>query len=123
MNSLFNQLFRNNRDGGKPGEIEYLNDKPREQENLKISAVIEGLVQGVGFRYSTYYLAKELGIAGVVKNRADGTVYVEAIGEEDTMEQFIRQLAKGPSKSANVEKVTIKYDNSIPDYTSFSQDR
>ena len=80
-------------------------------------------MQGVGFRYSTYYLAKELGIAGVVKNRTDGTVYVEAVGDKDSIEQFIRELAIGPSRSANVDNVTIKYDDSIPDYTSFSQDR
>ena len=123
MKALFNQFFRNNKDGGDPGEVEYVNERPENQEELKITAIAEGLVQGVGFRYSTYYLAKELGIAGVVKNRTDGTVYVEAVGDKDSIEQFIRELAIGPSRSANVDNVTIKYDDSIPDYTSFSQDR
>lgn len=123
MKSLFDQFFSKNRGDGQPGEIEYVNEKPENQEELKITAVVEGLVQGVGFRYSTSNLAKELKIAGVVKNLADGTVYVEAVGNEEAMKQFIHELAKGPSRSANVEKVTIKYDNSISDYTSFSQDR
>lgn len=123
MKGFIHQLFKNNRDDSQPGEIIYINEKPRGQEKLKITAVIEGLVQGVGFRYSTYYLAKKLGIFGIVKNRTDGTVYVEAIGAEDVTAQFIDELAKGPSPSAKVEKVTIEYDNSIENYVRFSQER
>lgn len=123
MGSLFDQFFNKDRKDRQPGEVEYLNEKPEEQGNLKIKATILGRVQGVGFRYSTYYLAKELDISGVVQNKNDGTVYVEAVGNHEAMEQFILELAKGPSPSADVEKVTIEYDYSIPDYTSFSQDR
>lgn len=46
-----------------------------------------GIVQGVGFRYRTYYIARNLGLTGWVKNCWDGRVEVEAQGrEEDIME-------------------------------------
>lgn len=46
-----------------------------------------GIVQGVGFRYRTYYIARNLGLTGWVKNFWDGRVEVEAQGrEEDIME-------------------------------------
>ena len=123
MSSLFDQFFNKNKENREPGQIDYVNEKPENQDTLKIKATVYGRVQGVGFRYSTSHLAKELDVAGVVQNQADGTVYVEAVGNREAMEQFILELAKGPSPSADVEKVTIEYDNSIPDYTSFSQDR
>ncbi len=123
MFSLFGQFFNKDKEDREPGTVEYLNERPDNQEPVKIKATVYGRVQGVGFRYSTYYLAKELEIAGVVQNKKNGTVYVEAVGEQEAMKQFIQELAKGPSPSADVDKVTIEYDDSIPDYTSFSQDR
>lgn len=123
MVSLFDQLFNRNTEDREPGPIDYVNGKPEGQDPLKITATISGRVQGVGFRYSTTEVAQKLGISGIVQNESDGTVYVEALGDEEAIAQFIDELAKGPSPSANVEKVTVEYDNSIPDYTSFSQDR
>ena len=38
--------------------------------------ICSGLVQGVGFRWSTMALANKMGIPGTVKNNADGTVTI-----------------------------------------------
>jgi acylphosphatase len=57
---------------------------------------IYGRVQGVGFRYYTEKKATELNINGFVQNRPDGSVYVEAEGEIDALEQFILWCKKGP---------------------------
>ena len=45
---------------------------------INVQLTISGQVQGVGFRWGTLQLAKQLGITGFVRNQADGTVYVEA---------------------------------------------
>lgn len=121
MGSIFNQFFNQGKKDRKAGEIVYLNDFPSDEETLKIKAYIYGLVQGVGFRYSTVHLAKQLHVNGIVENKSDGSVYVEATGNRENMEQFIQELAKGPSPSANVEKVEIEYAPSITDYNGFGE--
>ncbi len=123
MSSLFGDFFNREKDDRGAGTLEYINEKPEDQEPLKIRATVSGRVQGVGFRYSTYYLAEQLDVKGIVQNKDDGTVYVEAVADEDAMELFIRELVRGPAPSAVVDKVTVEYDDSIQDYTSFSQDR
>ncbi len=57
---------------------------------------IYGRVQGVGFRYYTQKKAEELGIKGYVKNRPDGSVYVEAEGEDTALEAFAAWCETGP---------------------------
>ena len=57
---------------------------------------IYGKVQGVWFRASTKQKADELGLEGIVKNEADGSVYVEVRGEEASLQQFIDWCSEGP---------------------------
>jgi acylphosphatase len=80
-------------------------------KSVKIN--IYGKVQGVGFRYSTVQKANEMGIYGFVKNRTDGSVYIEADGETETLELFILWLKKGPSWSRvdEVKVVDIPFNN------------
>ena len=48
----------------------------------KIKMNVQGRVQGVGFRYMTKIVADQLGITGTVKNEEDGSVTIEACGDE-----------------------------------------
>ena len=70
---------------------------------------ISGRVQGVGFRYTTLRQAERYGVAGWVRNMADGSVEVECEGESGKIDQFIRFLSKGPTGSyiRNVDKRKI----------------
>lgn len=64
---------------------------------MKAAAIkIFGRVQGVGFRYYTEREARKLGIAGFVQNKPDGSVYVEAEGDEAAMELFLKWCRTGP---------------------------
>ena len=47
-----------------------------------LSITVHGKVQNVGFRYFTNKRAHEFNIKGFVKNQHDGTVYIEAEGED-----------------------------------------
>jgi acylphosphatase len=58
---------------------------------------IYGRVQGVGFRYYTQKKADELAIKGYVKNRPDGSVYIEAEGSPEALESFVLWCEEGPS--------------------------
>ena len=47
---------------------------------------VHGYVQGVGFRYFTWKQALKIGVTGFVRNLADGTVEVIAVGSESQIE-------------------------------------
>jgi acylphosphatase len=66
--------------------------------------VVEGKVQGVGFRWWTVGQASRLGLAGWVRNRRDGTVEILAIGDPAAIDQFAQVCAAGPA-GARVDRV------------------
>ena len=80
------------------------------ESELRIDLVIEGRVQGVGYRYSAKMKAESLGIKGSVKNLSDGSVFVTAQGEKEAMDNFVRWCYKGPPGAIvrNIEKVQGK---------------
>ncbi|MDA3953621.1 MAG: acylphosphatase [Bacteroidales bacterium] len=84
-------------------------------KSIKIN--IYGEVQGVGFRYCALQKANELGITGFVKNRTDGSVYIEADGEIEILEKLIFWCRQGPprSKVDDVKVVDIPFN----DYKGF----
>lgn len=70
-----------------------------------VNITIFGRVQGVGFRWATMNKAKSFGVTGFVKNLDNGSLYIEAEGENDQLEKFITWCRKGPlwAKVANIE--------------------
>ncbi len=65
---------------------------------------VYGKVQGVGFRFYTNKKAVELNISGYVQNKPDGSVYIEAEGDEKNLLTFIYWCNLGP-QWARVTKV------------------
>ena len=84
----------------------------------RIIIKVHGLVQGVFFRYTTRKKARRLGLTGVVKNMPDGSVYIEAEGPEDQLEELLAFSKKGP-KQAVVEKVDYYYEKVENKYSKF----
>lgn len=68
---------------------------------------VHGRVQGVFFRVAAKERADELGVRGFVRNEPDGTVYLEAEGEEDAVEKFLAWCSLGP-RLAVVEAVVTE---------------
>lgn len=58
---------------------------------MKMHLNVTGRVQGVGFRYTTYQLAVEIGLTGTVKNEEDGSVTIEAVGTKEQMTEFLEK--------------------------------
>jgi acylphosphatase len=85
--------------------------------NIKVA----GRVQGVFFRASTKSAADALGIKGFVRNEADGSVYIEAEGEEQELENFISWCKHGP-KTARVETFDVR-PGDIKGYPDFQISR
>lgn len=85
----------------------------------KIRMNVQGTVQGVGFRYTTKMLADRLGVTGAVWNEADGSVGIEAVGEEETIDTFISEIKDSPSPAGRVTYTDIHDDPMIKDYKKF----
>ena len=66
--------------------------------------VVRGRVQGVGFRWFVEREAHILGIAGWVRNNADGSVEVLAQGTRDQLLGLRSRLREGP-RAARVDMV------------------
>ncbi|WP_312628389.1 acylphosphatase [Scandinavium sp.] len=82
-------------------------------------AWVHGLVQGVGFRYSTQREALKLGLTGYAKNLDDGSVEVLACGETEKVEQLIAWLKAGGPRSARVDKVLAEPHQPGKTWTDF----
>lgn len=76
----------------------------------KIRMIVSGKVQGVGFRYTTNALAKEIGdIKGRVWNNEDGTVEILAQSDDASkIAKFIQAIRKGPSRLSHVTYVDVQ---------------
>jgi acylphosphatase len=82
---------------------------------------VAGRVQGVFFRASTKTSADHLNIKGFVKNQSDGSVYIEAEGEEKDLEQFLNWCSQGP-KAAKVERYSVS-EGAMKGFTNFVIER
>ena len=80
---------------------------------------VEGLVQGVCFRYYTQAEAEALGLTGWVRNRADGSVEVLAQGESDHLEQLREWCSHGPPH-ARVNAVKCEFTQTKERFSSFT---
>lgn len=80
--------------------------------------LVNGLVQGVGFRYFVVRRAEELGLKGYTKNLFSGEVYTIVEGERSMIEDFYNKIKIGPVY-ANVKNASIKWSESKNEFTRF----
>ena len=80
--------------------------------------VVRGRVQGVGFRWFVEAEAHRLGIAGWVRNNADGSVEVLAQGSSEQLAALHARLRQGP-RSARVDDVEVIAAKPISGLTTF----
>lgn len=62
----------------------------------RMRAVVRGRVQGVSYRWYTVREAERLGLSGWVRNLADGSVELEAEGEETRLQELLTWCKQGP---------------------------
>ncbi|MHA1266816.1 MAG: acylphosphatase [Candidatus Helarchaeota archaeon] len=85
----------------------------------RIHAIVSGRVQGVGFRWTTLDVARQLKVRGWVRNMEDGRVEVMAEGEEQDLKYFIEFLRRGP-KYAKVKDVTVRWLDYLGEFEIFN---
>jgi len=87
-------------------------------EQSRLYAVIEGRVQGVGFRGFVLDKADELELTGWVRNTYQGNVEVLAEGPRFALEELLKALKKGPG-TAYVTKVSEKWSEATGEFRFF----
>jgi acylphosphatase len=85
---------------------------------VRLTAWVEGMVQGVGFRWWTRSKALELGLVGSARNLDDGRVAVVAEGDRDACRALLEALG-GRDAPGRVEQVVSRWDEARGDLRDF----
>lgn len=85
--------------------------------NKHIDIRITGKVQGVSFRAVTKVVADQMGVRGMIRNEADGSVYVEAEGDDTLLEVFVDWCNEGTDR-AKIENVEVT-SGALKNYQNF----
>jgi len=89
------------------------------EQQRRLQLRITGLVQGVFFRACTRDEARQLGLAGWVRNRADGSVEVEAEGTKDALNRLLIWCQRG-SPASRVDQVEASWSEPTGEFVGFS---
>ena len=89
---------------------------PLERKHVTIR--IYGNVQRVFYRVAIKRAAEELNISGFTKNRADGTVHIEAEGDPSDVNAFIERCKTG-SEMSMVKRIRVT-EGDMKDFSGFS---
>lgn len=89
-----------------------------ESEKARLDAIVEGQVQGVGFRMFVLRSADILNLTGWVRNRWDGNVEVLAEGTRPALEKMLIALHTGP-RASYVTHVQTEWSPATGEFTRF----
>jgi len=85
---------------------------------VRAEIVVNGLVQGVGYRYFVVREAQKLGLKGFTQNLYSGEVLTVAEGEKAIVEEMINKLRVGPSH-ASVKSCKVNWQEPKNEFTDF----
>jgi acylphosphatase len=85
---------------------------------MKAEILVQGVVQGVGYRFFVLNQAHLYDLKGYVRNLPNGSVEVVAEGEKGLVKDFVERLRIGPM-SAHVTGVDVKWHEEDSGYTEF----
>src|ERR1700728_1083706 len=85
---------------------------------VRLTAWVEGWVQGVGFRWWVRCRALELGLTGTAANLPDGRVKMIAEGSRHACRELLALLG-GPATPGRVSTVTPEWERAQGDTCGF----
>jgi acylphosphatase len=86
---------------------------------IRLTAWVDGLVQGVGFRWWVRSQALRLGVAATATNLPDGRVKVVAEGGREACRELLALLS-GPSAPGRVTDVADEWDEPRGEISGFA---
>lgn len=98
-----------------------VNTPQKKDKTERISLLISGIVQGVGFRQATYWEARQLGLGGWVRNLPDGRVEVLAEGSPTKISALMKWCELGPAGAEVkqvelVSRVSVEKSDAVPGF-------
>ena len=84
----------------------------------RLSARVDGTVQGVGFRMFVRREAARRRLTGYVRNREDGSVETVAEGPEESLRELAAQLRRGPA-GAVVQRLETEWSEATGEFSRF----
>lgn len=88
-------------------------------EISRLTAVVSGEVQGVGYRVFALRQARLLGLRGYARNLEDGSVEVTAEGPRVALDDLLAALRRGPI-SARVDDAVTRWSDPTGEFSAFS---
>ncbi|MCD8188762.1 MAG: acylphosphatase [Clostridiales bacterium] len=87
--------------------------RPPAADAVRRRMVFHGQVQGVGFRWQTANIARQLGLTGWVRNCDDGTVEMEVQGSRTDLDALLAALRR--LRYARVDRVEVTDISTAPE--------
>jgi acylphosphatase len=87
-------------------------------EMVRVHVWVQGLVQNVGFRAHVEYNARQLGVAGWVRNVGYDTVEAVVEGEREKVDRFVETMKAGP-RASRVNDSRIEWEQATLEFKSF----
>lgn len=84
---------------------------------MRVAVHYQGRVQGVGFRASTQDLARRLPLTGFVRNEPDGSVHLEAQGDDAAIDLLRSRVRERLGRYIHSETPTPIPE--VPDESAF----
>ena len=84
----------------------------------RVKAIVDGIVQGVGYRYNVKHIAIKDKIKGYVKNLDDGRVEIVAEGDDQALERFLNDIRIN-KEPIFVESIDVSYEEPTGEFKTF----
>lgn len=84
---------------------------------MRRQVLYSGRVQGVGFRATVQFLAREFAVTGWVKNLPDGRVEMIVEGMAEEMDRFMGAIAKQMGR--NIREVAVTESEATGEFSGF----
>jgi acylphosphatase len=85
---------------------------------VRAEIIVNGLVQGVGYRYFVVREAQKLNLKGFTQNLYTGEVLTIVEGEKALVEEMIKKLKVGPIH-ASVKSCKVDWQEPKNEFTDF----
>jgi acylphosphatase len=89
---------------------------------VRVHVWVQGMVQNVGFRAYVEYNARQLGVAGWVRNVGYDTVEAVAEGERENVDRFVEAMKAGP-RASRVNESKVEWENATGEFKEFGVKR
>jgi len=87
-------------------------------EPVRATVVFRGMVQGVGFRFTTRSIASGYAVSGYVENEPDGSVELVAEGQREEVEAFVEAVSRQMGRY--IGERHIEWGSALGEFDGFS---